>query len=162
MHVGNYLSINEAKKIVERGIREITITPTALKQTHKGTISFLESNEVSVKKLERKGRPRKLDDKKIEQILAMRSSSRLSYKGIGDMTGVAKSTVFDYCKENDGKLLEEKTILVLQRKIARTFFNYLSSKDLCDEVNELARKGLVTNDVNEMEYIMQEIKDMIL
>ncbi|MFQ5887649.1 MAG: hypothetical protein ACE5HY_03010 [Candidatus Hydrothermarchaeales archaeon] len=162
MHFGNYISTKKAKKIVEGGIDEITVTKTALKQTPTETVSFLELNGVVVKKLERMGRPRKLDNKEIERILAMRESSRLSFKEIGDLTGLAKSTVFDYCKRKNGNLLEEEKISTIQREMAHSMFKMLLKKDLCDEVNELAKKGLVTNKVEEMEHLMREIEVIVL
>ncbi|MFQ5976120.1 MAG: helix-turn-helix domain-containing protein [Candidatus Hydrothermarchaeales archaeon] len=162
MHFGNYISTHQAKKIVEEGIDEITVTKTTLKQTSAETISFLELNGVFVKKLERTGRPRKLDKKEIERILAMRKSSRLSFKEIGDLTDVAKSTVYDYCNRKNGNILEEEKISSIQQEMAQSMFKLLLKKDLCDEVNELAEKGLVTTNVEEMEHLMGEIEDIVL
>ncbi len=162
MHFSNYISGKDAKKIVAGGINEITVTKTALKQTPSETISFLNMNDVLVKKLERTGRPRTIDDTKLEQILAMRKSSRLSFKEIGDMIGVPKSTVFDYCRGDTGIILEDGRMSFIERETALSMFNMLLKKDLCDEVNLLAQKGLLTTDVSEMKYLMREIEDIVL
>ncbi len=162
MHFGNYISTEKAKTIVEEGVSEITLTKTALKQTSVETISFLELNGVLVTTLQRRGRPRKISQKELEQILAMRKSSKLSLKAIGDMMNIPKSTVFDCCKEYDGRIVEEESISLLQRDMAHSMFKKLLSKDLCDEVNALSSKGLVSNNVSEMEFLMREIEDIVL
>jgi len=162
MHFSNYISGKNAKKIVAEGIDEITVTKTALKQTPHETISFLDMNGVLVRKLERTGRPRTIDDTQREQILAMRKSSRLSFKEIGDMIGVPKSTVFDYCRGDTGIILEDGRMSVIQRETALSMFKMLLKKDLCDEINLLAQKGLLTANVSEMEYLMREIEDIVI
>ncbi len=162
MHFSNYINGKDAKKIVAEGIDEITVTKTALKQTPPETISFLEMNGVLVRKLKRKGRPRIIDDAKLEQILAMRKGSRLSFKEIGDMIGVPKSTVFDYCRGDNGVVLEDGRMSFIQRETALSMFKTLLKKDLCDEVNLLAQKGLLSTNVSEMEYLMREIEDIVL
>lgn len=161
MHFGNYVSARDAKRIVEEGIGEITMSRTALKQTPKETISFLKENGVSIRELRRCGRPKVLDEDQIDRILTMKKEGGLSFKKIENLTGVAKSTVFDYYKRYNGKKLGKEKIFRIEREVAHSTFRTLLREDLCDEVNELAKRGLLSRDIGEMEALIREIGDII-
>lgn len=161
MHFGNYVSARDAKRIVEEGINEITMSRTALKQTPKETISFLKENRVSIRELRRRGRPKVLDEDQIDRILTMKKEGGLSFKKIENLTGVAKSTAFDYYKRYNGKKLGKEKIFRIEREVAHSVFITLLRKDLCDEVNELAKRGLLSRDIGEMETLIREIRDIV-
>jgi hypothetical protein len=160
MHFANYISLREAKECVKRGIKKISVTPTAARQTSNSTFKFLKKNGIEIEELKRQGRPRKLSKEEVRRILAIRHS-KVSFYKIAEITGVAKSTVFDYCKRYKGKRLGEDEVIAIQIKEARNTLKDLLDKDLSEEINELARKGYNSRDVNEITEILWRIEDRI-
>jgi hypothetical protein len=157
MHFNNYISRAAAEAITAR---EITVTPTALRQTPKATIQSLKERGVKVRIVESKGRPRKLDHRQIKRILAMKKSD-VSFYRIARLTGVPKSTAFDYYKRYGVKDLEEKEVEALQLKEARRVFQRILAQDPGGEIGALAKRGCNCRDLREMEYIARELNEII-
>jgi hypothetical protein len=157
MHYSNYISAAEAARCVRDGVRCISITPTALKQTLSTTIELLRKNGVEVKEVKSSGRPRKLLEADIKKVIAIRHTGTSFYK-ISSLTKIPKSTVFDYCRRFDGAAPEEREIREVSIKEAKKMFGELLKKDLDDEVNELAARGQRTENLEEIEDILKEIE----
>jgi hypothetical protein len=157
MHYSNYISAREAARCIRDGARCISVTPTALKQTKKDTIEALKKNGIDVNEVKGAGRPRKLAEADIKRLVAIRHSGVSFYK-ISNLTHIPKSTVFDYCKRFDGAPVKEREIRDLSISEARKIFSELLRKDLDDEVNDLARRGQKSENLEEIEDILKEIE----
>ncbi len=157
-HFDNYISLTDAGKCIAVGVRRISVTPTALRQTPKRNLEFLEKNGIAIEKIVRNGRPRKLSGEQIKKILAIRQS-KLSFYKIASLTGVPKSTVFDYYNRCNGEQLKEEEINALQIKEAHKLLRILLERDISGEITELARRGCSSKDINEIRDIMLRIED---
>jgi transposase len=161
MHFSNYISRSVAESCVRKKIKRVSLTPTALKQTPEANIRFLEENGVEVREVRRSGRPRRLSEGEVKRVLTIRREGNLSFSKIANLTNIPKSTVFDYCKRYEGKALETREVRDLQIKEARRVLKELLSRDLDEEINELARRGCGSGDVEEIEKIIREINEII-
>jgi hypothetical protein len=157
MHYANYISAREASMCVRDGVKCITATPTALKQTHKSTLEQLLKNGIEITKQKKKGRPRKLDDANIKKLLAVRHSGTSFYK-IASLLDIPKSTAFDYCKRHGGAVPREREIRDISLGESHRIFGELLSRDLDDEINDLARRGKGSRNIEEIEDILREIE----
>lgn len=157
-HFNNYISLRDAGECFKRGVRRISATPTALRQTPKRNLEFLERNGIVIEKIVRSGRPRKLSGEQIKKILATRQS-KLSFYRISSLTGVPKSTVFDYYNRCNGEQLKEDEVNELQIKEARKLLKSLLERDISEEVTELAERGYSSKDINEIRDILTQIED---
>ncbi|MEE8167831.1 MAG: hypothetical protein V3T58_03030 [Candidatus Hydrothermarchaeales archaeon] len=160
MHFSNYISLNDAKACADSGLKRITVTPTALKQTPKATIEFLKQEGLEIIRKKEKGRPNRLSQLDIRRILAIRRCN-LSYYKISNLTGIPKSTAFDYCKRYNCEELGEKELGDIQRQEAMLLLSALLEKDLDEEINSLAMKGLESSDLEEIIDTMRRIEDII-
>ncbi len=160
MHFSNYISKAAAKKCL-RNVAEVSVTPTALKQTPKENLKFLEENGIKIRIVNRRGRPRRLVEKDIRRILAIRRDSGLSFYRISRMLGIPKSTVFDYFRRYSTEELDGKYIEELKISEARSLFHQLMKSDIDDQIIALAKQGYESNDLAEIEEIMREIKELI-
>ncbi len=157
MHYSNYISAREASIRIQEGVKGITATPTALKQTHKSTIELLLKTGIKVEKTESKGRPRKIGESDIKKLLAIRHSGTSFYK-ISSLLDIPKSTAFDYCKRHGGAVPGEREIRDISIEESNRIFGELLRRDLDDEVNDLARRGKKSEDLEEIEEILREIE----
>lgn len=157
-HFNNYISLRDAGKCVAVGVRKISATPTALRQTPKSNLEFLQRHGVVIRKIVRNGRPRKLSMEQVKKILATRQS-KLSFYKIATLTGIAKSTVFDYYNRYDGEQLKEEEINELQIKEAHKLLKILLERDVSEEITEFARRGCTSKDISEIREIMMRIED---
>jgi hypothetical protein len=157
MHYANYISVREASICIKEKVGVITATPTALKQTHKSTLDLLLKNGIEIKRQENKGRPRKIGEAKIKKLLAIRHSGTSFYK-ISNLMHIPKSTAFDYCKRYGKAVPEECEIRDVKVEESRRIFGELLKRDLDDEVNDLARRGKASGDLDEIEEILREIE----
>jgi hypothetical protein len=157
MHYSNYISAREASRCIRDGVKCISVTPTALKQTKKDTIKALKKNGIDVNEVKSAGRPRRLAQDDIKRLIAIRHSGTSFYK-ISNLTHIPKSTVFDYCKRFDGAPVKEREIRAVSIEEARKIFGELIKKDLDDEVNDLAAKGQKSENLEEIEDILKEIE----
>ena len=157
MHYSNYISAREASIRIQEGVKGITATPTALKQTQKTTIELLLKNGIKVEKTESKGRPRKIGESGIKKLLAIRHSGTSFYK-ISNLLHIPKSTAFDYCKRYGAAVPKEREIRDVSLGESHKIFGELLSRDLDDEVNDLATRGQKSEDLEEIEDILREIE----
>ncbi|NOZ76920.1 MAG: hypothetical protein GXO65_04440 [Euryarchaeota archaeon] len=157
MHFSNYIS-RAAAEAVTTG--EVTVTPTALKQTPKATIRFLKERGVKIRVVESRGRPRKLDEEQIKRILAMKRAD-VSFYRIARLTGVPKSTAFDYFRRYGDNGLDEDEVEAFQLREARRLFRRILGHAPEGEVAALARRGCRCTDLHEVEYIVREIDEII-
>lgn len=157
-HFNNYISLRDAEECVTVGVRKISATPTALRQTPKSNLEFLEKNGVVIREIVRNGRPRKLSGEQVKKILATRQS-KLSFYKIASLTGIAKSTVFDYYNRYNGKQLKEEEINELQIKEAHKLLKILIERNVSEEITGLARLGCSSKDINEIRDTMMRIED---
>jgi hypothetical protein len=157
MHFNNYISRAAADSI---GSEEITITPTAMKQTPTDTIQSLKERGIRVRVVESRGRPRTLSQGQIKRILAMKKSD-VSFYRIARLTGVPKSTAFDYFKRYGDREMGEEDVEALQLKEARRIFQRIMAQDPGGEIGALARRGCSCQDLREMEYIARELNEII-
>ncbi|MDP6459168.1 MAG: helix-turn-helix domain-containing protein [Candidatus Hydrothermarchaeota archaeon] len=156
----NYISRRDAVECLKRKVTKVTITPTALKQTPPATLRRLENNGVELVRVTTRGRPRKLGKGQVKRILAMRQEDVSFYK-IARLTGVAKSTVYDYwMRFKDVNLGEEELRRVKIREARRLFVGIIKT-GLGGEITELARRAHASSSVEEMAYILGEIEDII-
>jgi predicted transcriptional regulator len=157
-HFNNYISLRDAGECSRRGVRKISVTPTALRQTPERNLEFLEKNGIVIEKIVRNGRPKKLSNEQVKKILATRQS-KLSFYKISSLTGIAKSTVFDYYKRYSGEQLKEEEVNELQIKEAHKLLKILLERDISEEITELARRGCSSKNINEIRDIMMRIED---
>ncbi|MBU2560522.1 hypothetical protein KKA03_06470 [archaeon] len=157
MHYSNYISAREAGVCIKEGVKCITATPTALKQTHKGTLDLLLKNGIEIKRQKSKGRPRKLAQADIKKLVAIRHSGTSFYK-ISSLMHIPKSTAFDYCKRYKGAVPKEREIRDVSLEESHRIFGELLKRDLDTEVNDLARKGKASDNLEEIEEILREIE----
>ena len=160
MHFSNYLSMRDANQIVDSNVNSITLTPTALKQTAKKTFAFLKNRGIKITKKEERGRPKRLSQAEVKNLLAVRKSN-LSFYKIASLTGVPKSTIFDYCARHSYDEVSEEEVEDLQLKKAKTMFAIILEKDLDDGINKLALEGLKSKSVAEMERLLRKIDDIV-
>lgn len=160
MHFSNYLSTRDAHHVISSRANSITLTPTALRQTPKKTLDFLKERGVSITKKEEKGRPKRLSQAEVKRILAVRKC-RLSYYKIESLTGIPKSTAFDYCRRYNCDDVSDGEVEDLQRNQAKATFAALLDKDFDDEINQLAMRGLQSESVAEMEGLLKKINDIV-
>lgn len=160
MHFNNYINLKDAMRCAERRAKEVTVTPTAVRQTPESTLQFLEKNGVKVREIRRSGRPRKLSDAQVRKIVAMRQSDVSFYK-IARITGVAKSTVFDYYRRNRDMRIQGQEIRLAEIDEAHKVLKRLMKTDIDEEISELARRGYNSNDVDEITQVMAEIEEII-
>lgn len=160
MHFSNYISRRDVADAIATGVRFIRITPTVLKQTPKETLDFLKANGVEVEIRAERGRPRRLSEKEVERVLAIRRSN-LSFQKIASLTGVAKSTVFDYYKRNGHAEMSDEHVRTVQLQEAKAFLSALLEKNLNEEINELARGVLESGDLEEIERAVRKIEDIV-
>lgn len=159
-HFNNYLKRKDAKTLIDSGVREVTLTPTAKKQTPERTLAILEEAGVRITVEGTRGRPRRLSDNDVRRILAIRGSDVSVYK-IANITGIPKSTVHDYLMRNCGTAVCEDEVAMARLSEARRIFNTILAQDLSDEINRLARRGFQTENLGEMEYLVSEINEII-
>lgn len=157
-HFNNYISLRDAGECYRGGVRKISVTPAALRQTPKRNLEFLEKNGIAIEKIIRNGRPRKLSREQIKKILAIRQS-KLSFYKIASLTGIPKSTVFDYYSRCNGEQLKEEEVNELQIKEAHKLLKTLLEKNISREITELARRGCSSKDINEIRDILMQIED---
>jgi len=157
MHFSNYISAKAARGCIRDGPKKITLTPTARKQTREGTIRALEGAGIAVIITPEKGRPRKLSGKNERKVFAMRKAG-VSFNKIANLTGVARSTVFDYCKRREGPPVQESEVRALEIKEAHRVFSSILKKGLDGEIGELASRGQNTGDPEEIGDILKEIE----
>lgn len=160
MHFSNYISRRDAEKCIESKVSKITLTPTTLRQTPKATIDLLKNKGVKVKVLRARGRPRKLSSAQVKRILAIRQRE-LSYYKIARITGIPKSTAYDYCRRYQGTELVEYEIQRAEVREAKRLFRSIIKAGLDEEVTELARRGYVSSDFEEIAYILGEIENIV-
>lgn len=159
-HFNNYLKRKDAKALIDSGVKEVTLTPTASKQTPEKTIAILEEAGVRITVEGTRGRPRRLSDKDVRRILAIRGSEVSVYK-IATITGIPKSTVHDYLKRNCDIDICEEEVDRAQFQEAHRIFTTILAQNLSEEINRLAQRGFETRNVGEMEYLANEIKEII-
>ncbi len=160
MHFSNYISRKDAETAISSGVTLIKITPTALKQTPKATVDFLKSRGIDLEVSTERGRPRKLSQPEVERILAIRGSD-LSFQKIARIIGVAKSTIFDCYQRHAGAVMSDEYVRGLQLQEARSFLTALLEKDLDEEINEIARTALESDDLAEIERAMRKIEGIL-
>ena len=157
MHYSNYISGREAGRCIRDGVACITVTPTALKQTNSKTLEALSKNGVTVEEVRSAGRPRKLSEASIKKLITIRHSGVSFYK-ISNLMHIPKSTAFDYCKRHAGATPGEREIKDVSISESHKIFAKLLKRDLDDEVNDLAKKGLKARDLEKIEAILKEIE----
>lgn len=160
MHFSNYLSTRDAELVLSSNIARITITPTALRQTPRKTLEFLLDKGVDIRRKAEKGRPRRLAHEEVKRILAVRKCAVSFYK-IESLTGIPKSTAFDYCKRYNCDDVSDGEVQDLQREQARSLFAAILEKDLDEEINRLAVKGMQSKSTVEMEELLRKIEDIV-
>lgn len=158
MHFNNYISMLEARECI--GKNEITATPTALKQTPKSTLDFLEKNGVKVTEIRSTGRPRRLSEEQVKRILTMRHTD-LSFYKIAGITGIPKSTAFDYWSRCSTRRIDEEEVEDMQIKEAHVVLATLLHGNVDEEISELARQGYESRSIEEIAEIMREINQII-
>ncbi|MFQ5816276.1 MAG: hypothetical protein ACE5G7_07255 [Candidatus Hydrothermarchaeaceae archaeon] len=131
-----------------------------MRQTPKKNLEFLKKRGVSIKKKEEKGRPRRLSQEEVRRVLAVRKCD-LSFYRTASLTGVPKSTVFDYCKRYSCDLVSEEDVEDVQLEEARALFSAMLEKDLDGEINQLALRGLQSESIVEMEGLLRRIDDIV-
>jgi predicted DNA-binding protein YlxM (UPF0122 family) len=141
--------------------KEISVTPTALRQTPKKNLQFLKEHGVRIREVKRRGRPRKLNSTDVKRILAMRKNGNLSFYKIANLTNIPKSTVFDYFKRHSDEEIDGREVEELQLKEAHRIFKSLIRKDIDEEITELAKRGCKSKSLDEVESIMREIEKII-
>jgi len=157
MNFNNYISRRDAMECINCRVTKVTITPTALKQTPDATLQLLKDNGVELVRVTARGRPRKLAEGTVKRILAMRQEDVSFYK-IARLTGMPKSTVYDYwTRFKDVKVGEEELRSIKVRE-ARRLFKDLIEIGLGGEITDLARRGHASSNVEEMAYILEEIE----
>lgn len=156
MHFSNYISMTQAKACVERGVRKISLTPTALKQTPERTLAFLREQGIEVEVVASRGRPRKLREEKVKKILAMRKAG-VSFYRIASVLGIPKSTVFDYFQRYSHVDVPESEVEMLQISEARRVLENIARGNLDAEIKEIAERGLVAESREELEYYLREL-----
>ncbi len=156
MHFSNYISMAQAKACVARGIKRVTLTPTALRQTPERTISFLKGNGVKVEVVASRGRPRRLREADVKRLLAMRRAGVSFYK-IARVLGIPKSTVFDYFKRYSHVRISDVEVEKLQVNEARRVLRRIASTCSDPEVRQMAERALSAANLEELEYYLQEI-----
>lgn len=161
MHFNNYISKRAGKKILDKGLRFITITPTAKKQTPEETLEMLKKKGIEISLKEGRGRPRKLNRENVKRILAMRKAGPLSFKRIAATTGIPKSTAFDYFNRFKADRMDEGDIDGIQIKEAHRILRFIRDKNIGGEIGDLADRGLVTSDPEELQYILKEIDEVM-
>jgi predicted transcriptional regulator len=159
-HFSNYISKRDAEECQRREVREISLTPTALKQTPKKTLEFLKDKGVKIEVCGSRGRPRKLSLGRVKRILAMRQRG-LSYYRIARLSGVPKSTVFDYCRRHWGITLSEEEVNRQELIEAKNFLRRLQRAGLGEELTALAREGCTAKRPEEIAYILGEIEKVV-
>ncbi len=155
MHFSNYISRAQAEACVERGVSRITLTPTAARQTPAETLAFLSESGVEVEVVASRGRPRKLDDARVRKILAMRKAG-MSFYRIAGMTGIPKSTVFDYFRRYAGVVLSEEEVEKVELGEAKRVLERIA-ENLDGEAGRLAALALEAESRAELEYYLQEL-----
>jgi predicted transcriptional regulator len=159
-HFSNYLSRREAEECCRAGIREVVITPTALRQTPKGNLELLREKGIKVILRETRGRPRKLHQSGVMRVLAMRQRG-LSYYRIARLTGLPKSTVFDYCRRHAGMPLPEEEVSRQELIEAKSFLERLREAGISDELTSLAARGCAATSPRQIAYILGEIEKVM-
>lgn len=144
-------------RCIQDGVKVVTVTPTALKQTPDSTLDLLRKSGVVVREVEGNGRPRKLADGDIKKILAIRCGGMSFYK-ISNLTAIPKSTVFDYYKRYEKDPVGESDIEGVEIEAARRIFSRLLEADMDDEINELAAAGQKSGSIDEIGRILKEIE----
>jgi hypothetical protein len=155
MHFSNYVSMAQAKACVERGIRRISLTPTAARQTPAKTLAFLRERGVEIEIVASRGRPRKLQEEKIRKILAMRKAG-VSFYRIASVLSVPKSTVFDYFQRYSHVALPDSEVERVERdEVRRVLERVVQNFD--GEARRLASLALEAESREELEYYLQEL-----
>lgn len=160
MHYSNYISSSDARACVKNGARKVSATPTALKQTPKSTLDFLARHGVVVEEIQRSGRPRKLSLEQVKKILAIRQS-QLSFYKIADLTGVAKSTAFDYFRRYKNETLAEEEVKQIKLKEAKRVLRQMLAMNLKGELGELAKQGCESKSIEEIEETLRSIHELV-
>lgn len=159
-HFSNYLSKKDAEDCLRSNVEKITITPTALRQTPDKTLESLREKGVKIEVRGPRGRPRKLTGESVKRVMAMRQRG-LSYYRIARLTGLPKSTVFDYCQRYGNMSLAEEEINEQELREAKNFLEKLRKAGLSDELTSLAAKGCAANEPREIAYILVEIEKVM-
>jgi predicted transcriptional regulator len=159
-HFSNYLSTREARRLVDNQINSITLTPTALKQTPRKTLDFLQERGVRIVRREEKGRPRKLSQEEVKRILAIRKCD-LSFYKIARLMGLPKSTVFDYFNRYRNLEVSDEDVKDLQIEKARALFAEVLEKNISEEISQLAVQGINSDDIAEMEELLRRLEDIV-
>jgi predicted DNA-binding protein YlxM (UPF0122 family) len=123
-------------------------------------LRLLENNGVEIVRVTARGRPRKLAKGQVKRILAMRHEDVSFYK-IARLTGVAKSTAYDYWTRFKEVKVGEEELRRVKVMEARKLFMGIIETGLGGEIADLARRGHASNSVEEMAYILGEIEDII-
>ena len=159
-HFSNYLSRRDAEECCREGVREVVLTPTALRQTPEGNLEFLREKGIKIVVRGTRGRPRKLAESGLKRVLAMRQRG-LSYYKIARLTGMPKSTVFDYCRRYASTPLPEEEISRQELVEAKSFLEKLRKAGLSDELTLLAARGCAASSPRQIAYILGEIEKVM-
>jgi len=156
MHFSKYVSKREATEAVKRGITKISITNTALKQTPAKTLEFLRKNGIKIEVLQRRGRPKKLEEKDITKIMAARQEGMSFYK-ISDLLNIPKSTIFDYYKRNEDKKIRKEEIEEIKIREAKKLFERIINSSSHEKIKQLAIEGMEAGNQKDIEFILRGI-----
>lgn len=159
MHFTNYIRSMDVDLCIAKGEEKVSATPTALRQTPKTTLRRLEEHGVRVERVERLGRPRKLSEGEVKRLLAIRTSD-LSFYKVAGITGIAKSTVFDYWKRYRDTELAPAELEEVQRQEAERVLREVLDLNLDEDINALVLKGL-QSDLEGMRAVLQELKERL-
>jgi len=161
-HVSNFLSAEEARRSIEAGVRRVSFTPTALRQTSERAIGLLTAAGMEVKCVQRRGRPRRLTNREGRKVLAIRRAEPwMSFTKIGDLLGVPKSTIFDTFLRYQGETVKEGEMRDLQVAEGKRLLQTLLAEDLDEEINRLALQGYCSEDPEEIRGILEDLHDRI-
>ncbi|NOZ59035.1 MAG: hypothetical protein GXO66_05610 [Euryarchaeota archaeon] len=156
MHFSNYVSMAQARECVERGVRRISLTPTAARQTPERTLRFLRERGVEVEVVCSRGRPKKLGEEEVRKILAMRSAG-VSFHRIARMLGIPKSTVFDYTRRYSHVALPRGEVEMVELGEARRVLRRIAGGSFDPELRRLASLALEAESREELEYYLREL-----
>jgi hypothetical protein len=161
-HVSNFLSAEEARRSIEGGVKRVSFTPTALRQTSEGTLGLLRAAGVEIRCVQRRGRPRRLTDEEGRKVLAIRRAEPwMSFTKIGDLLGIPKSTVFDTFLRYQGETVREEEVRELQVSEGKRLLRTLLAEDLDEEINRLALRGYCSEDPEEIREILEDLHGRI-
>lgn len=159
MHFTNYISSMDVDLCIARREETVSATPTALRQTPRAALRRLEEHGVRIEMVERLGRPRKLSEREVKRLLAIKTSD-LSFYRVASITGIAKSTVFDYWKRYGDTELAPAEVEEVQRQEAERVMKGVLELNLDEDINSLVLKGLRGN-LEDMREVLQELKERL-